>query len=138
VADRLKGNAPTARTITYRRPDGTINEAVPEHLRDLPVEPDGNKVRVYDGDYQVLNDALRQKFAESGLGDAFGLGGYQWYEWDLKRQKFEPHSVIFPGSHELPPIEQAALAQALGEHKKLGYLESREARAGAVSPTRAL
>lgn len=124
VIARLKGDAPTAQEITYRsKKTGEINPDVPAHLRDLPIEPRNNKVLVYGGDYRIANEALKGKFAESGISD-FGLGAYQWLTWDLKRGRFEPHTIIYPGSHVLPPIELNALSSSLKAHRDAGYLGS--------------
>lgn len=107
-------------TIMYRRADGTINPAVPEHLRDLPWDPPGNKITTYGKTYELLNEALRRKMREEGITD-FDLGGFQWMEWDMQRKRLEPHTLAFPGAHKLPPIEAQQLRSALQTATKAGY-----------------
>jgi hypothetical protein len=109
--------------IPLKLKDGSINPAVPEHLRDIPEDllPANGKVSVFGGDYMIFNDALERAVAAKYGELPFRNGGAQWMEWDLERHVIEPHTSIFPGSDLLPAMAPEDIGAARNVAREAGY-----------------
>ena len=112
----------TKSVVTMKK--GEPNPAVPEHLRNIPGDP--KKVQMYGANYNAMLGENARLAAENGLG----VFAEQWRLWDGLRKRVEPHEVMRPGLHNLPPLSASELMRSHEAHKAAGY-----AGKGSVRPT---
>lgn len=110
VIDATKHSEPK-----YRLASGKINPAVPEHLRDLPLEPE--KVTVFGPIYTRMLEENARLAQEQGLN----VFAEQWRVWDRLRKTIEPHEAMHRDVPKLPRMAASELSQAYGTQKAAGF-----------------
>lgn len=94
----------------------------------LPYDPEHNpqgvnwvdepgEVIVPSDMYMDAQRYYQNRAAQNGLSGF----GQQWYDWDERRRRLEPHEPMHPGLYALPKQNIQNATAALGLHKQLGY-----------------
>jgi len=99
----------------YRLANGEINPAVPEHLRDLPIEPEN--VTVFGDIYRKMLGENERLAQEKGLN----VFAEQWRLWDRIREQLEPHEAMHKDVKKLPKMSATELMDAMTEQKSGGF-----------------
>ena len=60
----------------------------------------------------------------------------QWLLWDRKRNRLEPHEIMFPGLENLPRMSQEQMQTARKELGDAGYFSSNKDPEGDLAPAR--
>ena len=102
---------------------GAINPRYEQFVgkyNQLLTPPKEGKVSL-PGDFYLkaltINDARAQ---ENGLSVFMS----QWALWDKKRNRFEPHEIMFPGLAKLPRLPFFTIQESIQSHKNAGYMNS--------------
>lgn len=125
VTDATKHSEPK-----YRLASGAINPKVPEHLRDLPIEPE--KVTLFGPIYNRMLEENQRLAKERGLS----VFAEQWRVWDRIRKQVEPHESMHRDISKLPRMSAPELFDAYAHQKQAGFHSSGLKRSGEryVSP----
>jgi hypothetical protein len=102
---------------------GQVNPRYTEFVgkyNQLLTTPKDGKVSV-PGDFYMK--ALRIN-NETATRNGLGIFMSQWALWDKKRNRFEPHEVMFPGLARLPRLPFFTMQESINSHKAAGYMNS--------------
>ena len=113
VVDSTKHSNPK-----YRLANGQINPAIPEHLRDLPIEPE--KVTIFGPIYRRMLEENERRAQEQGLN----VFAEQWRIWDRIRKQIEPHESMHKDMQKLPAMSAQEQYEAFKHQKQAGFHSS--------------
>jgi hypothetical protein len=114
---------------------GQINPRFTEFVgkyNQLLTAPKDGKVSI-PGDFYMK--ALRIN-NEVATRNGLGIFMSQWALWDKKRNRFEPHEVMFPGLAKLPRLPFFTMQESIKSHKAAGYMNSSMDENMNMSPAR--
>jgi hypothetical protein len=114
---------------------GQINPRFTEFVgkyNQLLTSPKDGKVSI-PGDFYLKALQINNEVAtRNGLGIFMS----QWALWDKKRNRFEPHEVMFPGLAKLPRLPFFTMQESIKSHKAAGYMNSSMDENMNMSPAR--
>jgi hypothetical protein len=117
VYDRVIEVVSSPTKTKYRDTKGNIRDVVPEHLRDLPIDPPGGQVTFMSPYYRKMLESNSKSAHELGLS----VFGEQWRLWDRIRRGIEPHEAMHRDAQKLPPMTAPELMTALRTQKQAGF-----------------
>lgn len=101
----------------FRSANGEINPNVPATMRDVDWVREPKEVTKVSPAYTRAleeNDRIARQNNQ-------GIFANQWMLWDRRRNRIEPHEVLYPGLEKLPRLSQKQLVDAMALHRNSGY-----------------